>query len=256
MNGRSLGGAGVLVTRPAQLAGELIEAVTAAGGEPFAFPVIDIVARPTDAVAAELAGLAPADVIVFVSRNAVAYGLEALRGSAARIAAVGPATARALEAAGHAVDVVPASGFDSEHLLAHPALEDVAGKRVRIVRGDGGRELLAETLTQRGATVDYVAVYRRTRHRFDAEELDDVSKRIVDGRLRFVTAMSVGTLDHLLGALPRNALDKLPGARLVTPSARVIQTAVKRIPGIRSLLATGPGATQMVAAMIADNADD
>lgn len=256
MSSRSLRGAGVLVTRPAHLADELVVAVRAADGEPFAFPVIDIVPRAKDAVAAELAAAPAPDIVVFVSRNAVTHGIGTLHGSTARVAAVGPATARALDAAGRAADIVPRTGFDSEHLLAHPVLRDVSGLTVRIVRGDGGRELLGETLAKRGATVTYLGVYRREPHRFDADEITGIARRIGDGRVRFVTAMSVATLDNMLNALPGECFDASGRTRLVTPSERVIQTAMNRIPSVRSLLATGPGATQMVDAMIADDADD
>lgn len=252
MTARSLGGAGVLVTRPAHLAGELIDAVTAAGGKPLPFPVIDIVPRDATEVAGELERMPSADVVVFVSRNAVTCGLDLFRGTAACIAAIGPATARALRAAGREPDIVPERGFDSEHLLTHPALADVDGQRVVIVRGDSGRELLAETLTERGATVDYLEVYGRALHHHDARDLKDTERRFAAGRVRFVTAMSVGTLENLLALLPRDCLDEAAGARLVTPSERVIQTAVKRLPQVRSLLADGPGATEMVDAMIAD----
>lgn len=252
MNESRLDGAGVLVTRPEPLARELIDAVTAAGGEALPFPVIDILPRGADAIAADLAAMPAADIAVFVSRNAVAHGLAALTTSPARVAAIGPATAGALAAAGRPADIVPRQGFDSEHLLAEPAFHDVAGKRIRIVRGEDGRELLARTLRERGAAVDYLAVYRRERHRYSADELAAIERLWNEGRIRFLTAMSVASLENLLELLPATCRDRLHRARLVTPSERVIQTALERIPRVRSLLAAGPGATCMVAAMLAD----
>jgi uroporphyrinogen-III synthase len=84
-----------------------------------------------------------------------------------QVFAVGPGTARALQA--HGLDsIITPDGQDSEALLALPQLADVAGKRVVIVRGVGGRALLADTLRARGAQVDFMECYRRMRPRADA----------------------------------------------------------------------------------------
>ncbi len=246
-----LGGDGVLVTRPSHLADELAAAVTAAGGRVIAFPVIDIVPEDPGVIDSAMARLAPPDIVIFISRNAVLYGLDTPGSSKAAIAAIGPATRDALESAGRQVDIEPAGGFASEDLLAEPALADVAGKRIRIIRGKGGRELLADTLEQRGATVDYLDVYRREPHRFSGDELAALAGRWQAGDVRFVTAMSVASLDNLLRLLPAACLENLAAAQLVTPSTRVIQTALERIPSVPALLAKSPRATHMVEAMVA-----
>jgi len=246
-------GAGVLVTRPAQLAEELVAAISAAGGLALPYPVIDIVPRAAAAVAIDAARLPAPDIVVFVSRNAVACGFDTLAHQAARIAAIGPATARALAARGRPADIVPAGGFDTEHLLAEPPLHDVAGRHVRIVRGDDGREMLATTLRERGATVDYLPVYRREPHHASARERSALARRWRDGGVHFITVLSVATFDNLLALLPAACLDALDVPLLVTPSDRVIQTALERMPQIRTLKAAGPGATEMVAAMTASS---
>ena len=159
MTDRPLQGLGVLVTRPPEQATELIALINENGGEALSFPVLHIQPRDPVAIAGETAALIPPDIAIFISRNAVAHGLR-FAGSAVK-AAVGPSTAAAIEQYGEHVDIQPADGYDSESLLAEPALEDVAGKTIRIIRGDGGRELLAETLRERGANVHYLAVYER-----------------------------------------------------------------------------------------------
>jgi uroporphyrinogen-III synthase len=118
-----------------------------------------------------------------------------------QLAAVGRATATAMEQAGLAPDLVPDSGFDSESLLALPALQRAGGKRVLIVRGEGGRALLGETLTQRGAEVVYAEVYRRAAPDTDARAL------LSDWRqsLGFVTATSDEVLVNLLAMVPMSA---------------------------------------------------
>ncbi len=109
----------------------------------------------------------PADLYVFISPNAVTFAGRLLEGHSlpdgARLAAVGSGTAQALQQAGFKVDLLPDARFDSEGLLALPELSRLAGRRVVIVRGEGGRPLLGDELRARGADVVYAEVYRRSR---------------------------------------------------------------------------------------------
>jgi uroporphyrinogen-III synthase len=250
MSNAGLGGRGVLVTRPVNQSQELAAAIEAAGGEAIAFPAIDIVGRDLHDIEEELAQLPKPDIVVFVSRNAVAYGLAAFEECGAMIAAVGPVTRKAIETAGTAVDVSPDAGFDSEHLLEHVELKDVGGKNVIIVRGQSGRELLAETLGERGANVDYLCVYERRPHKPLPAELRDLESATDAGKIRFVTVMSVDSLQCLLEIMPPKTLNLLRQVTLVAPSTRVLQTASELIPGIETALARGPQAPEMVDTLI------
>ena len=215
------------------------------------FPVLEITPRDPEALLAECASQAAPDIAIFVSRNAVDNGLAAMRGRARRIAAIGPATAAALNGAGVQVDIAPPGGFNSEHLLAHPDMQDCNGKAVTIVRGSKGRELLAETLRSRGADVSYLSAYERRPHRPGAAEQQVFQALVDEGRLDCVTVMSVATIEALLDALPESGVAALRETLLVAPSERVIQTAQKLIPGAPTLLAPGPRAHDIVAALIA-----
>jgi len=242
-----LAGLGVLVTRPVQQSAALARAIEAAGGRAVCFPVIEITPRSHQDVAADAARLARPDIVIFVSRNAVEHGLEWSDG--ARIAAVGPATAAAIRAAARVVDIVPAGGFDSESLLAEAALADVAGKTIRIIRGNGGRELLAATLRERGAHVDYLEVYSRARPAIDDGEIAALCARWRRGEIGVVTVMSVESLDNLLAMLPKSCRSLLVETPLVTPAARVLKEAGDRLPGCPAMLAAGPGEDEMVRAI-------
>jgi uroporphyrinogen-III synthase len=159
-----LGGRGVLVTRPEGQAHGLCRLIEAAGGRPVPFPGIRILpAADLEQARALLAGRA--DLLVFVSGNAVSHGLPLFPGGrlpgGPRLAAVGAATARALAVAGRAPDLVPQGRYDSESLLALPELRDLRGQRVVIVRGEGGRPTLGDELVRRGARLAYAEVYRR-----------------------------------------------------------------------------------------------
>ncbi len=244
-----LAGLGILVTRPVSQAGELGASISAAGGTVIPFPVIEIRASDRDTTAAAASKLRNPDIVIFVSRNAVRYG--AAFAADAKIAAVGPATARALEARGKSVDIRSTTGFDSEHLLATSALRDVSGKSIRIIRGQDGRELLAETLRDRGATVDYLCVYERCRPVKSAAELADIDRRWSRGDIDVVTLMSIASLENLLALLPRTCLERFSETLLVTPASRVIKEALDRFPGIPSTLADAPDPGAMVRAIIA-----
>lgn len=248
MNGGRLSGVSVLVTRPRHQSAELAAAIEREGGAASCFAVLEIEGRDRTVLEHEQASLPPADIAVFVSANAVRYGLDLVPDDVA-IAAVGPATRAALEAAGREVAICPASGYDSEHLLREPALARVAGRTIRIVRAATGRELLAETLRSRGARVEYLSVYRRLPRRASEAELAALEREWQARPPDFVTAMSVATLDALLSLLPDACRSALPAARLVTPSSRVIQTAREKIPAVQAILAPGPQAEDMVGAM-------
>ena len=242
-----LAGVGVLVTRPAGQAEELIAAIKAAGGRSIVFPVIEIAPRSPQDIASDLAGLPDPDIVIFVSRNSVEHGLAWSEGGA--IAAVGPATASAIEAAARVVDIRPASGFDSESLLEEPALTDVRGKTIRIIRGNGGRELLATTLRERGANVDYLEVYARRTPDYPEAEIADLVRQLEAGDIAVVIVMSVESFHNLLVLLPESCHEALAKTLLVTPAARVIKQVTGRLPGCPATLADGPGADEIVRAI-------
>lgn len=159
---KPLAGQRILVTRPQAQAENLIELIQKAGGEAIRFPVISILPLPRERW--EPWHLEQTDWLIFVSRNAVnsfIYGWQQDLPSQLRLAAVGDGTASAMREAGLTVDCQPAISNGSEGLLQMPAMQNMQGKQVLIVRGDGGRERLADTLTDRGASITYVEVYRR-----------------------------------------------------------------------------------------------
>lgn len=244
----ALHGFGVLVTRPRLQASELIAAIESEGGEAIPFPVLEIRPRHPETVEADAHRLEKPDIAIFVSANAVRYGLPYAADAA--ICAIGPATAAAIEESGLNVAIRSTEGFDSEHLLAEPALREVAGQTVRIIRGTAGRELLAESLRERGADVQYLSVYERRLPEYADHELQELASRWAAGDVDCVTVMSVASLTNLLKLLPTRCLDQLAETPLVTPAARVIKEAHNRLPGSRHKLADGPQAGEMIKAII------
>lgn len=155
-----------LVTRPVHQTGLLNKLLVEAGFYPINFPTIAIVAAsPTPFLTGLQDNIKNYDLVLFVSRNAVDfsfYFLDATRLPAdLQLGVIGKGSWVALKNHGIESRIIPASSYNSEGLLQSPALQRMAGKRVLIMRGQEGRNLLGDTLRERGAEVDYCEVYRR-----------------------------------------------------------------------------------------------
>jgi uroporphyrinogen-III synthase len=240
-----LHGAGVLVTRPAHQAGPLCALVSARGGRPIPFPTLEIRDPPDPAAARDLLRAANGfDLLLFVSANAVDRAASWLpRPLQPAIGGVGEGTARALRAQGLEPTILPTASADSEGLLALPALRAVRGKRVLVVRGEGGRPLLGDELRARGAEVRYAEVYRRTLPAVDAAGLLAEWPR----RVQVVVTTSREILDNLVALLGPAGRPHLEQTPVVVVNERVAGHA--RALGIRRVIvAAGPGDEALVRA--------
>jgi len=216
---RPLDGCGVVVTRPAHQADGLCAAIEDAGGVTFRFPTVAIRARPSEAPSGEVGWW------VFVSPNAVAHAAD-LRVSG-RIAALGPGTAAALRAAGLEVAVEAPDGQGSEGLLGDRRFDPRPGSRVAIVRGVGGRELIADTLVPRGVEVLRVEIYERCLPEGAAVDAarDALTAAWDAGRVHAVIATSNALLENLHRLLDARGRALLAEAQVVATSDRVLQLA-------------------------------
>ncbi len=208
----------------------LCRLLEASGASTFRLPAIDIKPLPEQrAMAARLGPLEAFDLIIFTSSNAVRFGavlLEQKRDLA--LAAIGPATARALNQAGYRVAVQPSDGFDSESLLRHPRLNSLAGTRILLIKGSDGRELLRHELALRGAQVTVADVYRRERAQPNAAELAALEAHFAAGAIQVITATSAeiaGSLLELATAVLRKDFER---AHWVVPGARIAQSLRER----------------------------
>ena len=167
----------LIVTRPAAQAAPWVAALQALGLDAQALPLIGI-APPQDLAPVQAAwrALDALALVMFVSANAVEHFFDARPAGAEWPAALlagstGPGTSAALRAAGVLHIEEPAADapqFDTEALWARLATRRWHGAQVLVVRGDGGRDWLAETLRSQGARVAFVAAYRRVPPALDA----------------------------------------------------------------------------------------
>ncbi len=215
-----LKGVAVLVTRPAEQSEALCKKINDLGGDAIRFPTIAIEAIAIEENTHEY------DWVIFVSANAVQYGLGYIkRGEHTRIAAIGKATAAALEARNVRVDATPIQSVTSEALLAHPALATIATQSVLIAKGVGGRELLYDSLTQRGAHVAILDVYRRVPPTVSAESVAQLERRWHDEGIDIVTLTSVESLDNLQTFLTDAGRALLASTPFVALSERIAAAA-------------------------------
>lgn len=195
---QQLTGQKILVTRPAAQANAMATLIEQQGGEAILFPVIEIVA--VDVIDWQVWHPEQTDWLVFVSRNAVECFMAGFQGhlpDSIKLVAAGEGTAQVLNHHGLAVDLVPEISNGSEGLLRLPEWQQLQDQHVVIVRGNGGREVMADTLRSRGANISYIEVYRR--------QLPSVSTSLVQqaclaDHLIATSANSVHNLLRLLSA--------------------------------------------------------
>jgi uroporphyrinogen-III synthase len=153
-----------------------------------------------------------------------------------------------LQQQGYPVDILPEEQFDSEGLLAHPALQNVNGLSVLIVRGEGGRPLLGETLQQRGAQVDYLAAYQRCLPEVDQHNL--LFEALQNNRLDIILISSGEALQNLLSLTGKAQLDKLLDIQLAVTHPRQAEKAkalgFKKTP----IISQQPGDQSLIDALI------
>jgi len=243
-----LDGRGILITRPARQAAGLAEVIASIGGVPLIFPAIVILPpadrQELDRVQQELATY---DFAVFVSGNAVEYGIADAKSwpKTLRVFAPGMGTASALVALGLPDVRTPTSSMDSERLLALPELNDVAGKRGVIFRGRGGRELIARTLAARGDDIDVVECYVRARPEASAAGLAEALKA---GRVDATTFTSREGADNLWSMLDAAARADFASLPCFVPHARIAERAHSL--GIADVVVTSSSDAGLIASLL------
>ncbi|MDP2762432.1 MAG: uroporphyrinogen-III synthase [Sideroxyarcus sp.] len=240
-----LAGLRIVVTRPQQQAAGLAQRIATLGGIPLLFPLLEIGPAPEPSALREFVQHAGQyQLLIFISPNAVRYGMEALRAvpHGVRVAAVGRGSARALREHGIEQVIVPAEHFDSEGLLDLPELQNVAAWRIAILRGDGGRELLGETLKARGAEVEYVTCYQRSKTKLDVAAL-------LAAEPEAITLTSSEALAHLDAALGASAAALKTTVPLFVPHPRIAAAAGAL--GWQRVLPTASGDDGLCAGLVA-----
>ncbi len=246
-----LAGKRILVTRPLEQADRLIDLIRSSGGEAVMFPAIEILGPSDHAILNKQIDLLHTyDLAIFISPTAVKHGVKHLTArrawpSGLPIAAVGPGSARALEACGFQRIILPTGHSDSEALLALPELNRVSGKRIIIFRGEGGREVLATTLRQRGAEVVYAECYRRAK---PVSSLAPILESHLRTPLSAITITSTEALNNLLDIAGTTNQPVLADIPFFVPHQRIAESARQR--GIQTVITAEGGDAGLVEGMV------
>jgi uroporphyrinogen III methyltransferase/synthase len=208
-----LRGKRILVTRARTQAKPLVQAIEALGGEIVEFPTIEI--SPPDSYGPldrAIEQIALYDWLIFTSANGVERFLtrfEKLEKNLAdlagiEIAAIGPETAKRLEAAGIPADLVP-QRYQAEGMLETLAGKTLQGKRVLIPRAAKARDILPDTLRQHGAHVDVVVAYQTVLPQIDIQSLCRVLNEDGIDMITFTSSSTVSNFGVMLRGqdLPR-----------------------------------------------------
>ncbi len=235
---------GIVITRPSEQAKKLTHYITEAGGTPILFPLIAIVPLNDYRVFEQvIADVAQYDWAIFISSNAVQNGMPRLCNlgspSQLKFAAIGPVTAQQLNSFGVSQVLTPKDRFDSESLLSLPEMQAVQGQRVMIFRGEGGRDVLADTLKTRGAEVTFAECYQRINPQHNVRMLDQLWQ---EKKLHGIVVTSSEALRHLL-ALAANSvwLKQVP---LIVNHARIAEVPLHM--GLHVIVAEAPGDEAMM----------
>lgn len=240
---------GVAITRPTGQAEKLTQLIQDAGGHVIPFPLIEIVPLKdyTD-FEKSIRHIADFDWMIFISSNAVQNGMPFLikQGipKSLRFAAIGPTTAQTLANFGIDQVLIPEGRFDSESFLSLPDMHAMQGKKVMIIRGIGGRELLGNTLQARGASVTFGECYQRINPQKNCDALIDAFNR---NRLHRIVVTSSEAMHYLLDLA--GDCDWLKKITLCINHARVGESAAEK--GLTIKMAEGPGDSAMLALILA-----
>lgn len=271
MSEQPLAGLKIAVTRPHDQAAPLAQRIQQAGGTPLLFPLLEVAPlSDTKLLYEQISRLPQFNLAIFISPNAVKYGIAAIRAAGTslsspetntgtgkplsafgkgglKIATVGQGSAKALQILGVTNVIAPVERFDSEGLLALPELQNISGWRIMIFRGDSGRELLGDTLKARGASVEYAACYRRSKPQWDIKELLDAEPDVIT----VTSSEALGYLQQLLDASQRDIIYNLP---LFVTHMRIASLAHQQ--GWKQVQLTDAGDDGLISSLIAWNSDN
>ncbi len=246
-----LSGCTLWLTRPAVQAEKLQQQLQQLGAQVLCLPMLMIEPLPlTGASKLRILDLDRYDLVFYVSSNAATLGLDAILGywpqypSHLMNFAVGPGTAAVLESFGLSVSY-PTERMSSEAMLALPGLQHISGKKALIVRGVGGREILAESLRERGATVDYAELYQRILPDYDSQLLQKYFEQAPPQAVVITSAEALDNLRHFCAT--ETLWQALP---LFVSSERLAEHA-RKLGNTRAVVMAGASDTAIIGGLLA-----
>lgn len=255
---KPLFGARVLVTRPEGSEGSLVTMLRDEGAEPVCAPAIAI-APPADPapLAAAVRALGSYTWVVFTSANGVravfealaSAGLDARAFGAAKVLAIGPATAEALETGGIRADLVPTEYRGEAAASALLATGDVRGLRILLPRAEIARDALPDALRAAGAALDVVTAYRNVAP--DEATRSRIAELVRTRAIDVVTFTAPSAVREVLAVLGPDGPAQLAALRVASIGPVTTEAAMRA--GVRvDVTARDYTAAGLVVALVAD----
>jgi len=248
----------VVITRPLEQAGPLAQRVARAGRRAVVFPLLEIHPLPDEsALRRTLGALGDYAMVAFVSPNAIHAAMRHVAEwpEQVAIAVVGEGSKAAL--AGHGITPANRTVFsprdvrrtDSQTLLDVLDIEALRGRRVLIVRGESGRELLADALRSQGVEVEQLAAYRRTAPRLDETARAQLQSLVTEPADWVVTSSEALRilLQLIRDGMGEDGVVKMQQQNIYVPHVRIAETADAL--GFLHVVETGSGDDQLIAAL-------
>jgi uroporphyrinogen-III synthase len=248
----------VVITRPLAQADVLAQKIAALGRDAVVFPLLEIhpLSNPTQLQAA-LNNLSSYAMVAFVSPNAIdaAFCMRRNWPKEITFAVVGEGSRAAL--ARHGITSVTHSivsprdpqRTDSQTLLEALDRDALQGQHILIIRGESGRELLADALREAGVQVTQVAAYRRVAPAMDQARCEQL-RSLLDSQSDWIVTSSEA-LRNLLQMVQQsgssNDVPKMQQQRIIVPHIRIEETAQQL--GFRDITLTGSGDERLLAAL-------
>jgi uroporphyrinogen III methyltransferase/synthase len=214
MNKQPLAGRTILITRAREQSGEFASRLQNLGAEVIEFPTIEIVPLLSwEKLDRAIDRLPSYDWVIFTSVNGVDFFWRRLSEktkkpqirSTLKFCAIGPATARQLQARGIEVDYTPKE-FVAEAILQGFEKMAIQGKRILLARVKQARDILPKGLRTLGAEVEVVEAYRTVKPRGGARRLTGI---LSDGKVDVITFTSSSTVNHFVELLKKEKVGKL-----------------------------------------------
>jgi len=216
----------VLLTRPQGRNQSMIEALNEKGVSHVVTPLLNVQATDIQQHQTSIEQFNQADIVIFISTNAVKFASKALNNQfpdSAQFYAVGEATYQALLTLGISSQKAPQECQQTEGLLTLEQLHHISNKNIVIVRGVGGREALAEALNSRGAVVNYWEAYQRGCPQLDK---NSVIRGWQNAEIDTIVVTSGEILHNLIKLVPKELFAWLRACHIIVPSSRVQEQAL------------------------------
>ena len=223
-----------LITRPKNSGDSLIQKIKALGGEASSLPMLTL--EPSLPSQNQIEALTPIQKyqhIIVTSMNAAQFAAQFLRQQFLLVLpktawyAIGPSTAQAISKYINTYSRINVyqtkTSHTSESLLALANLKKVSGEHVLLIKGKGGRQLITQVLSQRGAKVTTFAAYQRLPITYEAKKIEHLFKK---QRFNVILCHSGETMLNLCHNVSFSLLNK---CTIVVPSERVVQIATTKL---------------------------